>query len=305
MKRKVAILLLALLFTNFWLISTAMTEIKKEEKAKKEKSISCLIEELKSDGKIIRANAAEQLGEKRNKDGTLPLVGVLKDKELTVKLQACMALGKIKDERAVTALIERLIDKKENWSVQVQAGEALAMIGDITAFQPLISTLKYECENWREKLDPPILKSFGSDDEMLESRIAEALFKLCVLSKNEYTPLLLTELKVTKEMSKFRYYLAMILGQLGEKEAVPVLIGYLESSENGLFREKVARILGDLNDKRAINPLKKALKDNFVLESTGDVHKIYGYTVRLAAYNSLKKMGLKIEKKDNEYEVIE
>lgn len=95
------------------------------------------------------------------------------------------------------------------------------------------------------------------------------------------------------------------MGPIGEKEVIPILIEYLEKSENGLIREDAAKILGDLGDKKAIEPLKRALKDNYVCISTGDVKKNYGYVVRLAAYRSLKKLGVNIKKEGEEYIIIE
>lgn len=265
-----------------------------------------LIEKLDPQNRAdIRRKAIEELGDMGAKEAVPELIKALRDKELTVKRRTCIALGKIKDIRAVPALIQRLEDHKENWSVQLKSAEALANIGDPTAFESLINALKYECETTRKNLDPHPRYSFGTADGVIELRMANALFDFVVKEKKQYIPLLLQYMNKERKMSKCKYYLAKTLGHLGEKSIVPVLIEYLRDSEDGLFREGAARLLGDLGDKRAIEPLKQALKDEYICVSTGDVYKVYGYTVRRAAAQSLKKLGLKIKEEGDNYEVIE
>jgi len=268
-----------------------------EKHAKKEKAVDTLLEELKSHRSLVRSRAVEEIGNRRVEEAVPFLIEALKDPNLPVRYQACLAFTKIKNVNAVPSLIERLEDRQENWSIQIRAAEALAYIGDIRAYPHLISVLEYECSTLRKTLKPPIRKSYGSDDEVLELRLTNSLTKLSASSKETYIPLLLERIKTTNEMSKFRYYLAVVLGQLGEEEVVPILIDYLEKSGEGLVREKCARILGDLGDRRAIEPLKEALQDEFICVSTGDVHKVYGHTVRMAACRSLIKLGVKVENK--------
>jgi HEAT repeat protein len=110
-------------------------------------------------------------------------------------------------------------------------------------------------------------------------------------------------MKGEKKLTKLKYYFATTLGNLGDRRSVPVLIDYLERGENGLFRSRAASLLGDLGDKRAIPALKKALKDDYICMGKG--RKNYGYTVRYEAWRSLTKLGVKVEKKGDEYEVVE
>lgn len=253
----------------------------------------------------IKARIIANLGNLKAKEVVPEIINALKDDEWIIKITACRALGKIGDKRATYPLIKKLQDKEENWSIKLAAAESLAKISDPSAFEPLIEILRYECIIDRKKLSPPIPKSVGSDDEVLERRYVCAIVDLCLADTKKYVPHLMKYLKKEKVNSKLKFYFAEILARLGEKEVVPILIEYLKKSENGLIREGCAILLGDLQDKRAIEPLKQALKDDYILTSTGDVHKVYGYVVRLAAYSSLRKLGVKVKKKGNEYEVVE
>jgi HEAT repeat protein len=277
---------------------------------KAKESVPKIINALQDGNRIIRADAADALGKIGDKRAVSHLIERLKDEDWCVKAQAADALGKIGDKRAVSYLIERLKDKKENWSIQRRAAQALANIGDPKAFQPLIDALIYECKVERENLYPPPRKSVGTDDESVEIEIMGTIVNFIKKTedakiKERYIRKLTEYMHNEKKLTKLKYYFATILGNLGDKNVAPILIDYLENGENGLFRERSAWLLGDLGDKRAIEPLKKALKDDYICVATGDVKKVYGYTVRQAAAQSLKKLGVKVERKGNEYKAIE
>lgn len=71
-----------------------------------------------------------------NADRITRLVRILKTEEsYKVRLQVCITLGKLKDRRAVPALVRALSDK--NYTVRGVAAAALAQIGDRRAVPPL------------------------------------------------------------------------------------------------------------------------------------------------------------------------
>ncbi len=62
------------------------------------------------------------------------------------------------------------------------------------------------------------------------------------------------------------------MGNIGDKQAVKVLIAILESGDE-FIREQAAEALGKIGDKRAIDPLMEALKDEdgYVRQTAGKV----------------------------------
>src|SRR5690554_3108981 len=67
-----------------------------------------LIRQLKSSDPDIREDAANRLGELRDRRAVLPLMQGLKDREHRVQIAAAEALGQIGDARAEEALIHCL-----------------------------------------------------------------------------------------------------------------------------------------------------------------------------------------------------
>ena len=252
----------------------------------------------------------------------------------------CAALGKIKDKTAVPALIERLEDKKENWSVKRKAAESLSKIGAPEAFHSLVNVLKSECEreiNIKD-LDPPPKHGFVSPDEYIE-RIFSSFLKNFIEGSDQGALYISTLEEYMSDKTLpivFRYRLGIILGQLHQKSAVPILIVSLEESKRGELRALSAALLGKLGAKEAIPHLKRALKDDFLslghrvskdvgeeiikgdkiadgkkifsarkIEQEGDYYRVRSYTVRNNAAASLHDLGLKVIKEGSGYEIIE
>lgn len=67
-----------------------------------------------------------------------PLCAMLADQDWWLRITACDALGRLKDERAVTALVKALEDDDARWA----AIDALAQIGSVVALKPLASMLR-------------------------------------------------------------------------------------------------------------------------------------------------------------------
>ncbi len=304
----ILLLLIILLFYMFNINAADNSDDKK-----KKPDIKKLINKINpSNPKRIRLKAIDELGNLKAKEAVLELVKSFKDGNRIIKKHILTSLGKIKDPRAVPMLINILKDKNENWSIIKSACDVLTIIKEPESFESLLDTLKYECQIERKKLDPPIRKTVFTDDVMFEKSIVGNIKNFIELTKdlevkNGYINKLIKYMEQEKKPTKLKYYYAIILGYFGNKNVVPVLIHYLENSENGIFRERAARLLGRLGDKRAIEPLKNALKDNFILKSTGYPKKNYGYTIRRAAASSLIKLGIKVRRLEdgNSYEVEE
>ncbi len=67
-----------------------------------------------------------------------PLCGMLKDEDWWLRITACDALGRLKDERAVPSLVAALEDDEARWA----AIDALAAIGSAAALKPLAGILR-------------------------------------------------------------------------------------------------------------------------------------------------------------------
>lgn len=67
-----------------------------------------------------------------------PLCGMLRDEDWWLRINACDALGRLKDERAVPALVGALEDDEARWA----AIDALATIGSASALKPLAGILR-------------------------------------------------------------------------------------------------------------------------------------------------------------------
>lgn len=198
-----------------------------------ERAVHPLIDALKDENKHVRKVAAEALGKIGDKQAVEPLIAALKDKEGHVRETATSALGKIGDLRAVEPLIVALKDIYARGN----AAEALGNIGDARAVEPLIDELK---------------NRFIIGDSEDRVKIAEALAKIGDV--RAVVPLV----EVLEHMDKFFIKteescekIAEALIRIGAP-AVEPLIAALESS-NSLSKSNpaVASALRKLGDPRA------------------------------------------------------
>ncbi len=86
-----------------------------------------LIESLRHKSQFMRANAAETLGEIKDKDAVEPLIALLNDQQAAVRLKAVTALKNIQDDRAVKSLQNMLSDSEK--TVRDAAEDALRSFG--------------------------------------------------------------------------------------------------------------------------------------------------------------------------------
>ena len=268
-----------------------------------EESTSDLLKELESKDKLRKIRAIDLLGKRLDEVAIPKLIEKVNDPDRVVRIQAIKVLGKMKAEDAVDILHEKMKKKLEHWMVRLNAAESLGAIGKSRSLVHLIGYLKETCEMETMTLEPPIRKSFGSDKFVLESRITNAIIELGrerAISSAE----LEKHLDGEEGLSDFKFFISRVLAKNKSKKVVPVLIQYLGSSKDGLVRSEAARLLGDLGDKRAVEPLKKALDDDYVCISMGDVDKNYGYIVRNAVAQSLRKLGVNTRKNGNKFEII-
>lgn len=112
-----------------------------------EPAVESLIPVLKSDSMLTRINAAYALIGIGNAHAVIPLITALnpqnkpEDDDKFYREWLVMALGELKDKRAVELLISILKDKNQEDSVRITAVWALGEIKDSRAIEPLVDVL--------------------------------------------------------------------------------------------------------------------------------------------------------------------
>lgn len=224
----------------------------------KEPAIEPLIKTLNSPDEHCRETAAEILGQLGAKAALEPLIELLHDPSVGVRIQAMKALEALQweprdtEERALCAVV------RGDWDEVVKIGAP--------TIPHLIADLK---------------------DPDLEVRKAITT-TLVTIGKPAVEPLI----KALKaEDAQTRFHAALALGEIGDGHAVDALaaaikdpdatvrdtaVGALSKfkgpqviegmiaalkDEDPLIRSRAARALGDLNDNRAVEPLLEAAKD--------------------------------------------
>jgi HEAT repeat protein len=97
-----------------------------------------------------------------------PLITALKDRNLSVQIEAAHALGELRDAGAVEALVA-MLEKRENSGAAVRA---LGKIGDPRAVEPLIAVLGTESDRHCLADTAEVLGQFG-DPRAVKSLVAQ------------------------------------------------------------------------------------------------------------------------------------
>ncbi|TNE49612.1 MAG: PilT/PilU family type 4a pilus ATPase [Deltaproteobacteria bacterium] len=118
-----------------------------------------------------------------------PLCNLLKDEDWWLRISACDSLGRLKDERAVPALVEALEDADVRWS----AIGALAQIGSSNAIKPLAQLLR----DPRLEVRREVVRAFGS---FTEKRLLPLLKRLTTVDPSSEVRTLAAE--VMRDMSR-------------------------------------------------------------------------------------------------------
>ncbi len=205
----------------------------------------------------------EAFGEIGDKVVTLSLIEFLKHKKSEIKAAVVKALGKIKDERSLSGLIEMFEENddvvneylveaisgfketalngliknlgSEKWHVRNGAAAAIEKIGPDLAASRMLELL--DCKNrdvshWAAE----VISRFGNylEDDLIQ-----------ILENGNYDQ---------------RFYASKILGRIKSEKAIPWLINGLKD-EYWTVRKNAAFSLGELKSKEAIPALVRSLKD--------------------------------------------
>ncbi|HUW55076.1 MAG TPA: HEAT repeat domain-containing protein [Planctomycetota bacterium] len=193
-------------------------------------AVKPLMDALPHDLEPVRTDLARALAMVGRPAVDLLIPGIM-DKNVHIRWGSTIALGDIKDPRAVEPLVQGLKDK--TWNSRMCTAMALGRIGDPRAVEPLIEEMNDQ--SW--PLRWSATRALG---EIGGVRAVESLLRL--LSDSD---------------ANIRQEASQALGKLGGT-AVPTLLEALKS-EDGNVRQAAAGALGVIKDPRAAEPLRKHL----------------------------------------------
>ncbi len=185
----------------------------------------------------------------------------LSDSHYEIREAAIKALGELKDERAFNPILEKVEDTNEQINVRSAALMALAKIGAGEAFDYVLSKLsdsRYEIreaaikalgELKDERAFNPILEKLEDTNEQINVRSA-ALMALAKINPTKAFYYVLA--KIYNSSSEVRSTAATVLGQIGDKRAIPSLEELLSHTWESFYGP-----YGELYT----NPEFKAIKD--------------------------------------------
>jgi len=185
-------------------------------------ALSRLSEVLKNDSDFgVRAQAAEALGNIRNRAATPALVKALGDENKNVKSSVIIALGYMRDRKAVDPLLS-FLGKEKDAGLRISAINVLGVIGD-------------------ERALPTFAKLLKDSNSRIRTISAQALGRLRMSSAVK--PLLASS---TDENRNVRLYSIKALGEIGDKKAVKDIGKLLKTEKDGKVKIALAYTLGRL-----------------------------------------------------------
>lgn len=125
---------------------------------------------MQGEGLHTRIKAALALGASGDPRAVGPLVKCCRDQNAEMRRHATEALLKLGSGRAVSALIDRLKDREEEWITRTRAAEALAGISTNQAIEALIERLK-------DTVESPAVRMFIAEilKQVKNPRVSQAL----------------------------------------------------------------------------------------------------------------------------------
>jgi HEAT repeat protein len=176
-----------------------------------------LLEPLRDEDSVVRANAALVLGYLEDVRALEPLISALNDSNSDVRRSAAIALGNLKDIRALEPLIPALSDNSSD--VRRSAAFALGNLNDSRAVDPLIQALD------------------GKDSDV---RAAAASSLGNMKNKSAVDPLIAA---LSDNSSDVRLKSAEALGKINDKRASDPLIRALNDTDQNVRSEAMKSLV--------------------------------------------------------------
>lgn len=234
-----------------------------------ETCIPMVLEYLNDDNDEVRIIAVEMLTKRTYKWLEPTWENLLKDRNEIIRYKAAFALAKLKNTSAIPVLLEAC-DYKEDARVRKKAIRGFWEAKEIIWIPPEIREAIWipyptiEPVPGQRDVDAAIADKLvkALEDDNRDVRRA-AIFAVRALQIREATPAL-TALLDTESLKQIRGEVALAIGNLGDKSAIPILKEALESESE--IRVEVSIALANLGDKSGIDVLKDAATKKGLLQ---------------------------------------
>ncbi|PIP39476.1 hypothetical protein CO110_05955 [Candidatus Desantisbacteria bacterium CG_4_9_14_3_um_filter_40_11] len=237
---------------------------------------------LEDPNPLIREKTAELLGKIKNNKAIDALLSHLNDIDWRVARAIGIALGKIGDIRAFKAFLTRLDDP--DWRIRKASASAMGMLKDTEAIDPLLARLN-DPENEVRRAVAIALGNIGDVRAFkpLQRRLNDSdsdVREAAVIALGNLGNIESFDSIISKSSDpdwRVREAVAIALSKVGEARSLDPLLEMLSDSDSDV-RKAVAKALGLLGIKKAIEPLLDKLNDS-------------DWWVREAAANALSGFG--------------
>ena len=228
--------------------------------------IQSLCETLKDPILGVRIQAAETLARMKNPRAVPALISAFQDDNWEMRIVVASALGDIEDRSAVSALEKGLEDP--NWQVRIEAAEALGEIGEFRSIPALSKTIQDDNRNVRlaavNALDDLDAKqSIKPLLQALKDRDWEVRKEAAYALSDMDDPSIIQPLSDALNDSHWevRLYVIHALGETEDPRAVESISRVLQD-ERWEIRKEVAEALGEIEDPSAIKSLSTLIHDD-------------------------------------------
>jgi HEAT repeat protein len=220
-----------------------------------------IAQQLKSKNPQTRRDAVEKLARESSSSAIQLLVSGLKDTETEVREAAAKSLGRMRDPKAIAALIEAL-QHDPSGAVREATVSSLRQIGDLEAVDALVGCLKdpqggvrwqvaktLERFGWQPRTDQErLLRAVALGDYFHAAQLGEMAIDALVKCLND-------------ETCRNRRGIVEALGYIGGERVINVLLKAL-SNTDAPVRIAAIDALKETHDPRSVPALIKCLKDH-------------------------------------------
>lgn len=205
---------------------------------------------LQDADEIIRATAAFAVIFLPPDEAAQVLLPLLSDKKELVRRETAYALGKVRNQDAISPLIQ-ILQKDKVFEVRNAAIVALGQIGDVSAVAELVKLLQKKPNDKEEFLRRSAARSIGQIAQVIQTDKVKVITpedflpeKYHIIEKPKYANLietfptfraandvLIQTLQNPKETDDVKREAAFALGEIGDVSAIPILRANLDAKD--------------------------------------------------------------------------
>ncbi len=255
-------------------------------------AVEGLIAALGDSSSLVRQSAVEALGQIGDRRAAQPLIQLYdREEDAQVRYECLTSLGRIGDPAAADLLLRE--SRSSDPYARMWAVDAMCTMGDARAADLALSALRDPNRYVRRQIAYSCARFYNSPAAyaaLVDVALQDDDFQTGAWARQHLATALRSDAALAAEVRNRgaaaleasqrrgdgagRVRAALLLGEAGDRRAVPALIEAL-GDQVPLVRQDAARLLGRVGDRRAVEPLVKALQDQWTL-------------VRATAYNSLQ-----------------